>query len=222
VTTPIRITVRAGIFVLSLLAGIIVVSNAHVGVVRLVVVFAFLTIAPGGALLNVVLPDLSDWPTTLLLAIGASLAMDVASTETALWAHTWDPAGVVGALALLAAALSGLSLVRLQSSQVELPGLRIGLPAWSRRVGYWPFVALPVAVMLAGLIVDFVGGHPKRAVTGVTGGVAAGLATAIVVAMVFTASSMVPSERRRRGLIASSVLVALVVAIVTARFLLIG
>ena len=218
---PDRAALSAGIFALSLLAGIVVASNAQIGVARLIVVLAFLTLAPGGALLNLLLPDLKDWSTTLLLTVGASLALDVASTETALWSHTWDPAGIVGALAVLAAAVSGISLVRVRASQLVVAVPNVRLPDWTRRARYWPVVAVPTAVLLVGLGVELAGGHPKRAVTGPDGAVAAGIATVALVFLVFSASSAESSERRHRGLVASSLLVALVVAIVTARFLII-
>jgi hypothetical protein len=218
---PVRVTLPVGIFALSLLAGLVVVSNLHIGVARTIIVLAFLSIAPGGAILNLLLPDLADWPTTLLLTVGASFALDVASTQAALWAHAWDPTAMIGALAVLAAALSGLSLVRLQSTPGTLSVPAIALPDFWRRAGHLVLVAPPVFVLLVGLAVEFVRGHPRQVMTGAAGAIAACLATAAVVYVVLAGSPSDSPVRRRQGIVASCVLVALVVLVVSARFALI-
>lgn len=214
---PIRAALTMGSFALSFLAGMVMVSTAHLGVARLLIVLAFLSFAPGAALLNLVLPDLADWPTTLLLAVGSSLTLDVASAEVSLWAHAWNPVATVGTLAMLTVTLSGLSLVRLQMP-FAFPVPAIHLPPWSRRLAYGVAMAFPPVALLVGVVLD----HPKRAFTGAPGGVAAAFAAVAVVLVLFAASASDSPGRRRRSLALSSVLVVFVAIIVAARFILIG
>lgn len=214
---PIRATLTMGSFLLSFLAGMVMVSTAHLGVARLLIVLAFMSFAPGAALLNLVLPDLADWTTTLLVAVGASLTLDVASAEVALWAHAWNPVATIGTLAMLTVTLSGLSLVRLQMPfAFPMPAIRF--PDWSRRLAYWSVLAFPPVALLVGVVLD----HPKRALTGTAGGVAAAFAAVAVVVVMFVASTSDSPGRRLRTLVLSSVLVVFVALIVAARFVLIG
>jgi hypothetical protein len=214
---PIRATLTISSFALSFLAGMVTVSTAHVGVARLLAVLAFLSIAPGAAFLNLLLPELADWATTLLLAVGASLTLDVAAAEVSLWAHVWNPVAVVGTLAMLTVTLSGLSLVRLQMP-FAFPVPTVRFPDWSRRLAYVVAMAFPFVALLVGVVLD----HPRRALTGVAGGVGAAFAAVAVVLVMFGTTASDSPRRRLRSLVLSSVLVAFVAVIVAARFILIG
>lgn len=218
---PIRVTLTVSSFGLSFLAGMVIVSTAHLGAARLLILLAFMSLAPGAALLNLVLPDLADWATTLLLAIGASLALDMASAWIALWAHAWNPIGMVGTLAMLTVTLSGLSLVRLQMP-FAFPLPAIHFPRWARRLWYGAMVTFPAVALGYGLVFESLSGHPRRALTGYPGGVAAGFAAVAVVLVMFVASATESPEGRRRRVVVSSILVAFVAVIVTARFVLIA
>lgn len=214
---PIRVTLTVSSFALSFLAGMVIVSTSHLGVAKLLIILAFMTLAPGAALLNLVLPDLADWATTLLLAVGASLALDIAAAEIALWAHAWNPTGMMGTLAMLTVTLSGLSLVRLQMP-FAFPLPAIHFPSWVRRLWYGVMIAFPAFALLYGLVFESLAGHPRRAFTGVAGGVAAGFAAVAVVLVMFVASASETPEGRRRRVVVSSILVVFVAIIVTARF----
>ncbi len=128
---------------------------------------------------------------------------------------------MVGTLAMLTVTLSGLSVVRLQVSQVAFPVPSIRLPDWTHRLAYGLVLVLPPSALLLGIVLDSSAGSPKRALTGAPGGVAAALAAVAVVVVMFVTSASGSPGSRRRSLVVSSVLVVFVAIIVTARFVLI-
>jgi len=213
---------------------IVVAGDLHIGAARLLLVLAFMAVVPGWATMSVMFDDMGDLSTMLLLCIGVSVAVDVAVAEIALLTHAWNPVWMIAVLALFSMALATVRLGLDDRAQRLAVGGSAGAPATgtgrgSKDRASRPNVALrqevlvTVTVLVVALVADAAGGGSlARLLAGAVGATIAAIAGAGCLVVVVRSQVGRAASRQTGAFWAAAALVAVVVLIVTVRFLVLG
>ena len=116
------ITHPAFTIALAVITGSMISFDVHLWYIRLFVTLAFLTFAPGAALIGLFLSRNADWATAIILSVGLSAALDVAAAQAMVWSHLWNPSvavTVLAALTVVTAAMADLRRRRTPSASTE-------------------------------------------------------------------------------------------------------
>jgi uncharacterized membrane protein len=106
---------------LAVVTGSMVAFDVHLWYIRLFATLAFLTFAPGAALIDLFVARNVDWATAIVISVGLSAALDVAAAQAMVWSHLWNPSvavTVLAALTVVTATMADLRRRRTPSASV--------------------------------------------------------------------------------------------------------
>jgi uncharacterized membrane protein len=111
--------------VLAVITGSMIAFDVHLWYIRLFATLAFLTFAPGAALIDLFLARNVDWATAIVISVGLSAALDVATAQAMVWSHLWNPGvavTVLAALTVVTATIADLRRRRTSSASTGFAG----------------------------------------------------------------------------------------------------
>ena len=228
--TTIRTSKPAILILMAGLTQIVVAGDLHLGVARLVLVLAFMAVVPGWATVSLLFPGLSGLSSVVLLSVGTSVAIDVVVAQISLSTHAWNPVWMISVLAALSMALASLSLAmdyRAQRREAEVTSGGPPMHPYRRSAESRPNVAIRQEVFITlcvlgiALLADAAeGGSVPRLLAGAVGAAVAAVAGAGC--LVVVVRGQLRRGRQADAFWAAAALAAVVVLVVTVRFLVLG